>query len=240
MGIKTLIKQILIFFHIDLTRNLRYDRLTVKIIRSCVDDGSNCIDIGSHKGEILEYFLQQSPTGKHYAFEPIPPLYQELKRKYGHLAEILPFALADTSGTTTFNYVKNAPAYSGIRQRKYAIKSPDIEKISVELRRLDEIIPEGLKVDFIKIDVEGAEFGVLKGAREILRRNRPVILFEFGKGASDYYGTKPEEMFAYICDELGMNIATLHAFIQKDKALTRSSFIDAYNANTDYYFVAYE
>jgi hypothetical protein len=48
----------------------------------------------------------------------------------------------------------------------------------VDVRRLDDLIPEGIPIAFIKIDVEDAQVGVLKGAANLLRRNKPVVVFE--------------------------------------------------------------
>ncbi len=116
----------------------------------------NCIDIGCHKGEILDLILKYSSKGEHFAFEPIPYLYSNLKEKYNDQAQIFPFALSDINGESTFQLVKNAPAYSGIRKRRYDIKNPEIEEITVQLKTLDEVIPEEKQIHFVKIDVEGA------------------------------------------------------------------------------------
>ena len=83
MEIKNLIRTSMNFIHLDLTKNLEYDRLTKKILKEHLQKDSNCIDIGCHKGEILEMMLKYSPDGTHYAFEPIPDLYEELLTNYG-------------------------------------------------------------------------------------------------------------------------------------------------------------
>ena len=77
--IKDTLREVLIFLHLDLTKNLKYDRLTKKILKKYLKKEYNCIDIGCHKGEILELMMHFSPEGKHYAFEPIPYLCKELK-----------------------------------------------------------------------------------------------------------------------------------------------------------------
>lgn len=71
--------------------------------------------------------------------------------------------------------VKNAPAYSGIKRRRYNVQHPDIQEINVGLRRLDDVIPENVMVNFIKIDVEGGEFDVLKGAERLLKGVNPLL-----------------------------------------------------------------
>lgn len=235
--IKQLIKKTLDVLHIDLTKNRQYDRLTRTIMHKLIGANSNCIDVGCHKGEMLDIILRLAPGGKHFAFEPIPALYEQLRKKYHPRCAVYPVALSELSGETTFHVVTNAPAYSGIRKRSYAIRNPVIEEITVKTDRLDTIIPADTKIDFIKIDVEGAELGVLRGAEQIIRRDKPAIIFECGLGASDHYGTKPEVLFDYMAG-CGMKINTLSQWLNKDAPLTREGFSAAFHSNSDYYFIA--
>ena len=238
MAVKDILREILINLHLDLTKNLEYDRLTRVILKRFIKQNHNCVDVGCHKGEILDLMLKYSPEGKHYAFEPIPYLFETLKDKYNHKATLYPYALSYRSGSTTFHLVKNAPAYSGIMKRKYDIKNPEIVEIKVELKTLDELIPVDEKIHFIKIDVEGGEFGVLKGAQKLLERNKPIVLFECGKGASDYYGTEPEDIHHFLTNEIGLEVFTLKSFIKSQPSLDVTAFANHFNANDEYYFVA--
>jgi FkbM family methyltransferase len=239
MSFKNLLRSAFNFFHLDVTKNLEYDRLTKLVIKKVVTPNTNTIDVGCHKGEILDMILAISPNGKHFGFEPLPHLNKNLQEKYKGKATILPYALSDTEGTSTFNFVKNAPAYSGIKKRKYATDNPDVEEIEVELKRLDEVIPTDIKIDLIKIDVEGAEFMVLKGAKELLLKNKPAIIFECGIGASEFYGTNPVELYTYLTKEVGLKLSLLKSFIHNKPALTQQEFETCYNTNKEYYFIAY-
>lgn len=223
---------------LDLTKNLEYDRLTKEVINKVVKQNSICVDVGCHKGEILELILKNAPRAQHYAFEPIPYYYEKLKKKYGNKCIILNYALSDKEGVSEFQFVKNAPAFSGIRKRKYNVETPEIETIQVELKKLDNVIPGNIKIDLIKIDVEGAEFQVMKGAEYILIKNKPVIIFECGIGASDYYDTIPEDVFDFLYTS-GFHISLLKDFINNKSFLNKSQFIEVYNKNKEYYFVAF-
>lgn len=234
--IKDALREVFISLHLDLTKNLKYDRLTRIILKRYVKRNNNCIDVGCHKGEILDLILNYSPEGKHYAFEPIPYLFNELKNKYK--VEIFPYALSDRSGEATFQLVKNAPAYSGIKRRRYDITNPVIEEIKVELKTLDEIIPLTEKIHLIKIDVEGGEFGVLKGAKNLLKMNKPIVIFECGKGASDYYGTSPLDLYNFISNDIGLKIYTLQSFIKNKRPINEVEFDRYFNTNEEYYFIA--
>jgi FkbM family methyltransferase len=235
---KDLIRKILCFLHLDLTKNLEYDRLTKLILKKVLKEDSNCIDIGCHKGEILELMLTYAPKGNHIAFEPLPHLFQNLKSLFDKKVTIHPFALANENGSSTFQFVKNAPAYSGIKKREYAVENPDIEEIDVELKKLDEVVGSDIKIDLIKIDVEGAEFNVLKGAKNLLKQHKPLVVFECGLGASEFYDTNPGDVYDYMVDTIGLNLFTLKAFIKNLPSMSKEEFLATYNDKKEYYFVA--
>ncbi len=240
MDLKRYIRSFLNVIHLDISKNIEYDRLTKAIIKQTLNSNSNCIDVGCHKGEILDFFIKYAPNGQRYGFEPIPDLYISLKEKYTGKAIILPYAISSKAGESTFKFVKNAPAYSGLNLREYNVKSPDIEEISVELKTLDEIIPTDLKINLIKIDVEGGEFDVLKGAKNLLLRVKPTIIFECGLGASDYYGTNPTDIYQFITNEVGLRISTLKSFLKGNQSLSQSNFEKLYYQKAEYYFIAHE
>jgi hypothetical protein len=147
-------------------------------------------------------------------------------------------APSDKSGKSSFQFVKNAPAFSGIKKRSYLVKNPDIVEIEVELKTLDELIPQNQKIDFVKIDVEGAEFGVLKGGINLLKTNQPLIIFESGKGASEFYGTKPADLYTFITKELGLNVYTLKTFLQQKNPISQQEFENYFVTGSEYYYVA--
>lgn len=239
MDIKNLVRATLNQLHLDLTKNLEYDRLTKAVMKKVIQSDSNCIDVGCHKGEILDIILKLAPEGTHFSYEPIPVFYETLKKKYGDNVSVYPYALSDKKGTTSFNYVKNAPAYSGIKKRKYDTDSPDIEQIQVQMQTLDSTISKNTRIDFIKIDVEGGEFGVLKGGEELIKQNKPFIIFEYGLGASDYYGTRPGDMFELVVNQLDLNISLLKRYIKDKPPLNMKEFEEYYYSNKEYYFIAY-
>src|SRR5690606_21594008 len=125
--------------------------------RKVCKPGSNCLDVGCHKGEILDLFLQYAPQGTHYGFEPIPGLYEDLKKKYGALenCRLFDIALSDKKGTSSFNYVVSNPSYSGLLKRNYDHPNEQDTLITVRTERLDDLLPPDFRVDLIKIDVEG-------------------------------------------------------------------------------------
>ncbi|MBI5217762.1 MAG: FkbM family methyltransferase [Bacteroidia bacterium] len=238
--IKKVIKSILWILHADITKNQKYDRLTYNIMKKVIKPGSNCIDIGCHKGEMLDLMLKFSPQGMHYAFEPIPEMFHALVEKYSKTnCRIFKIGLSDSKGEADFHYVVNAPAYSGFRKRRYAVKKVEISKIIVKKDRLDNILPKDLKISFVKIDVEGAELEVLKGGIETIRRCRPVIIFEHGLGASDHYGTTPEDIYNLFTNGCNMKVSLMDRWLNNQDSLTKQEFSEQFGKGINYYFIAY-
>ena len=221
----------------DVTQNMRYDRATHAFLSYRLRADSNTIDVGCHKGEVLEWMIQFAPQGNHWGFEPIPSMAQDLRSKFqqGNVF-IKELALSDNNEKTTFHWVKNAPAYSGLKRRTYALEHPEIERIEVQCARLDDVctLP---KVDLIKIDVEGGEWQVLKGGENIIHRDHPDIIFEFGKGASEFYQTTPEMIFDFF-DNKGYQLFPLNAGWKKMEPLTKEELATCFESGSVYYFFA--
>jgi FkbM family methyltransferase len=240
MSLKDILRELFIFLHIDYSRNIHYDRHTRRIMKAYLLPRSNCIDVGCHKGEMLKSMLKYSSEGTHFAFEPIPAYFHRLKQEFGTRCQVFPYALSDHKGVESFQFVRNAPAYSGLKKRRYDTLNPEIELIEVQVETLDSHIPADIHIDFIKIDVEGGEFGVLKGGVRTIQRCQPLIIFECGLGASDFYGTRPEDLYDFLTVDCDLRISLLDRWPLLNQEFTCSDFCDAFTTNSDYYFVAWK
>ena len=228
---KNLVKKIF-----PLTHNIRYDNQTFQIMKIVLEADSTFVDVGCHKGEVFDHAIKCSPKGKHFAFEPIPDLFYKLKTKYKDICEVKNYAITDSCGESEFHYVVSNPAYSGIKKRSYP-KDEIIDKIKIKTSTLDKELINELRVDLIKIDVEGGEFGVLKGAKDVIEKFHPVFIFEHGLGASNYYNTDPDDVYE-LFDLSDYNIFTLKGFIKQSPPLSKEKLNDLYNRNKEYYFLA--
>jgi FkbM family methyltransferase len=235
-AIKKLVKKIPIAF----TKNQQYDKQTNRIIELVCKLNTNCIDIGAHKGEVLDTILKHAPAGTHYAFEPIPLLYNGLVEKYKNnpACVISDIALSDKAGTSSFNFVVSNPSYSGLIKRKYDREGEQDTTIEVKTDCLDNVLPANYNVGFVKIDVEGGELLVMRGAVNTFKKYKPIVIFEHGLGASDFYGTTPVQVFKLL-EECGLKISTLKGWLKKAPHLQLAAFESMYKANSEYYFIAY-
>ncbi|HEX2681064.1 MAG TPA: FkbM family methyltransferase [Candidatus Dormibacteraeota bacterium] len=194
---------------------------------------SNCIDVGANEGGVLADIVRFAPFGRHIAYEPLPHLSATLSKKFPGV-DVRNMALSNTDGTSSFVYVKNMPSYSGLRHRMYPGK-PDIETIMVQTERLDARLPPDYVPTLIKIDVEGAEQLVIEGAAATIKRHRPTIVFEHGKGASEYYGGSPSAVFGLLCDLAGLRVFDLDG----NGPYTLRQFEQTYERNDYWNFVAH-
>nr|WP_294906013.1 FkbM family methyltransferase [uncultured Lacibacter sp.] len=237
LRLKRLVKKL----PVAVTKNQQYDSQTKQIIRKVCTANSNTVDVGTHNGDILDLLLQQSPGGTHYGFEPLPVFYRSLISKYMQQENIVLYdlALSNSNGSTSFNYVTSNPSYSGIKKRNYDRSNETDETIEVRTAKLDDVLfSANKKIDFIKIDVEGAELGVLKGAEQLIKRDRPVIVFECGLGGTDVYNTTPDDLFSFF-SSMEYKVSLMKDFLKDASALSKHAFEQQYYQKLNYYFVAY-
>jgi FkbM family methyltransferase len=180
--------------------------------------------------------LRAAPEGRHWAIEPLPDLAAQLRREFPNVT-VVEAALSDTAGTSTFHYVVSDPAYSGLKRRRYDRPDPEVSLINVRTERLDDIVPAEQKIQLIKIDVEGGELGVMRGAQRILEQ-RPYVIFEHGLGAADYYGTSPEMIFDLL-SRCELSISLLHGWLAGKPPFDRSGFLQTFERGQYWIYLAH-
>jgi FkbM family methyltransferase len=118
-----------------------------------------------------------------FSFEPQARVVKQLRRNIEFNAlsnvEVFPFALSDTTGTVTFNVPPDGDEAFGSMQANGRFTVA--ETVEVETRRLDDVLHDlgNPKIGLIKLDSEGAELLILRGAAKLLSSpEKPDLIFE--------------------------------------------------------------
>jgi len=188
-------------------------------------DSANCLDIGCHLGSTLSDILRLAPKGNHIAFEPTSYKARWLKQKFPEI-EIRDIALSDTSGETKFYVNTGRSGFSGLGKPNPKNKETFLE-ISIQCERLDNILSPEYRVDFIKIDVEGYELAVLRGAVDTLKRYRPALLFECNRAGLSRSGFTSTQIFEFLTQHQSYSVFLLKDFLKDNQPLDYERFNNA-------------
>lgn len=162
----------------------RYEPSVVGALQDWLGPGRSGFDVGAHVGyETLVMAVLVGKGGRVVAFEPEPALSRVLERNVERNRPSLaasvtavPAAMGTENGRACF---REGPS-SGKGHLAEAPPPPEEDEvdIDVEVLTLDEAARRFGAPDLVKIDVEGAELGVLRGAQRLLGRVRPVFVVE--------------------------------------------------------------
>lgn len=167
----------------------------VLIADHLVSPGDTVLDIGSSLGSFSRFLARRvGPSGKVYAFEPIPATYDFLVNNMRKLkltnVECVNFALSDGEKTETMVI----PTYRWGQECWYDAQvkredaNPDWREFQIKSRTLDNFLAEKgaiPKITFIKCDANFHELAVLRGALQTIRVSHPAMLIEVNPNPDD-------------------------------------------------------
>jgi FkbM family methyltransferase len=182
--------------------------------------------------------VKLAPHGNHHAFEALPYLADELRTRFPGVY-VHQVAVSDRSGPSDFQHVENAPTYSGLRRRVYDRQDAKVRTIQVSTTTLDEAIPSNQPIAFVKIDIEGGEYHALKGAAGLVRRWRPLVVFEAGSKSTGQYGVTPDDLYTLIVTDLGYELSTMRRWLTGAPGYTLEEFRHNWHHGPDFYFIAW-
>jgi FkbM family methyltransferase len=183
-----------------------YDPLMTGFMKAHIPEAAVCWDVGSWWGWFsLLMGLLVGPTGRVDAFEAFPPNYEKLKANVAlnGFTWVHPYnmAVSGERGKMHFvppsdkvtNYVDFLEDHSGVG---YLTATAQPDSMEVETITLDEHAEDTKvdRLDFMKIDIEGAEVAALHGAQRTISRLRPKIAIEYNWEAAIRAGTSIEEL----------------------------------------------
>lgn len=168
----------------------------LEITAKYIKDNAVIIDIGCNVGNHTIYYSKVLNCKKIYVFEPITKMFNIMMNnfKINNVNNVVPYNIALANKETTLHCISKLPDYNGSfwlwydndknekhpYERGYAVhKGMTGDEITetIQSKTLDSIM-KNTNIDFIKIDVEGMEYEVLKGGINTISKNKPLLQIE--------------------------------------------------------------
>jgi FkbM family methyltransferase len=174
-----------------------------------LEDDAFIFDVGANIGGMALKFAQQVPRGHVYAFEPTDFAFSKLLNNLSlnpHLAKtITPVQLFLSDQTTPRHQIQAYASWKvdGSASNAHRLHGGTLKSArSVAAVTLDDYCANnGIdRVDLIKIDTDGHELSVLKGAWRTVAKNRPYIIFEIGLYVLQEQHIAFEQIYAYFAE----------------------------------------
>lgn len=204
------------------------DQLATLLVTRLPQPKTIFVDVGAHIGSIISEVACQDPTVSVIAVEAMPDKAARLRKKFPAVT-VHASAVGERAGTVPFFVRPRQSGFSSLSKpggQPASGPAEDVQEVQVPIQRLDELISAG-GVDVMKIDVEGAELGVLRGCPEMIAASRPVIMFESGPRDADGLGYTKPLMWRFFSE----HDYTLHIpnrVAHNDEGLSEDGFVDSH------------
>lgn len=183
---------------VELSGRLDHDRSALPIIERYIDTNKNVIDIGAFIGDHTIAYSKKT-SQKVYAFEPNKKAFECLMHNSQHHSNIECYhvALGNYNGRVSMNIDKHNIGANYVTYN---------EAGEVSIVKLDEY--NFKNVGLIKIDAEGYEVDILKGAKQTILNSKPILIIEVNRGAlrragtSEYHLYEILKEYGYICENI--------------------------------------
>ncbi len=183
-----------------------YSGEQLTVLRRLLAPDAVFVDAGANQGEFTVCAASCVPNGHVIAFEPFPAARERLGRNVaGNRFEnvtVHSVGLSDNNQDDIPFYGADSEFSDGTQniglQTLFGVPGRNVLLTHINLRRLDDLLPSGQRVDVMKIDVEGAELAVMKGAEETIRREKPAIIFEANHETSEAAGYPVRALYEWL------------------------------------------
>jgi FkbM family methyltransferase len=204
--------------------NKEYEPRFISYVLNNLDKKRDVIDVGANVGFYTVLFAKHLEQGRVVAVEPTRNALRNLHKnielnKVGSKVEVFQGVVSDRSGELEIKTILGKEEYSSLG----VMDHPSIAKVEHHIEKvasttLDELVAQrNLNPGFIKIDVEGAENLVFKGAIKVLKEKRPVIMSEISDFLLRSNGSSAQEVFKLIesCDYVIQDIGNPGGHLMK-------------------------
>ena len=179
----------------------KYEPHETRVMDLLSADAQHVLDVGANIGWYSVRFAQRYPQAQIYAFEPLPLSYSFLEKNVvlndveGNV-KCFNYGLSDASGSFEYYVAPGAATNASLLN---VVNSDNAKKVVCLTLTMDEWCANNdVCPDFIKCDVEGAEFLVCRGGTQVLTANQPVIFAELLRKWSKPFGYHPNDMLSFL------------------------------------------
>jgi FkbM family methyltransferase len=171
------------------------DWMATFLVTKLCQPNKSFIDVGAHIGSIISEVSHYDSTIKIIAIEAMPDKALNLRSKFPSI-ELHECAVGENNDAEISFYVNTKQSGYSSLGKPSENNEPDTVEIKVLIKKLDDLVTSD-DVDVIKIDVEGAELGVLRGGEHIISNCRPVIMFESAPPLKNGLGYTKDDIWRF-------------------------------------------
>ena len=202
------------------------EKIQMDNFKKLISEGDTVFELGAHIGYISVYFSQLVGTsGKVFVFEPgvnnLPYVRENIANSKIKNVQLVEKAVSDNNGTATF-YLENITGQSNSLVKDYRVTKKIHSKTFVEMKknevqvetiRIDDFVQMNniSRIDFIKIDIEGAEYLAIKGMPNVLATLKPTMMIEVTENHEALFNLLKDNGYFFI-DEFSNKVEEKKAF----------------------------
>jgi FkbM family methyltransferase len=179
----------------------------ISLMKKILKQNMTFVDIGANQGEYTIFAAKRLIQGQVISFEPLSTSYNHLKEniKLNQFNNVMTynFALSDTKGYAKIYTSDDLEIHSSFNEGLSSLYQSNyrnalLEKVEVEV--FDRVWKNhnNLSLDIIKIDVEGSELPVLKGAINTIKKYKPLIILEINEETFQEAGYAKDELIIFL------------------------------------------
>src|SRR5687768_6709083 len=197
-------------YHLDFTIIAfgYYDKALHRYIDRSIRPGMTCLDIGGNIGAVATHLGRKvGPSGRVHVFEPVPGLRERLKKNLARnrvdsVVNVHPLALSNETGEARLAIAGVDADNQGLASLVATTNDRLTATLTVPTMTLDEFATaqDFTRIDFVKMDIQGAEILLLEGGQRTLRTLRPDLILEVSPQDMAGIGKTSRDLLAAIAE----------------------------------------
>lgn len=210
-------------------KNNKHELTEIELLKQIIKNGDTVLDLGANIGVYTLIFAKLvGKSGHVFAFEPDPTNFEILKKNIlvnKHENVILENkAVSNKEGNLKLYLSTENNGMHRIYPSKWCKESIDINSI-----KIDNYFNKNQKIDFIKLDIEGAEYDALLGMESIIQNNENIVIFiEFVPTSLEEHGTNPEKVIDFFINHK-FKIFKINNIAEKKEEISKEELLNFKN-----------